>query len=43
MKRVGQENTDHSFHSLPRVKGLESVRVIYFIEKTIGVNSKCPT
>ena len=29
--RVGWENTDHSFHLLPRVKGIGSVRVIYFI------------
>ena len=31
--RQQQEDTDHSFHSLPRVKGLGSVKVIYFIEK----------
>ena len=31
VETVGYENTDHSFHSLPRVKGLGSV--IYFIEK----------
>ena len=39
-ERAGYENTDHS---LPRVKGLGSVRVIYFIEKTNGVSSKRPT
>ena len=35
VERVGWENTDQSFHSLPRVKGLGSVRVIYFIEKKL--------
>ena len=35
--RVGLENTDHSFPSSPKV------RVIYFLEKTEGVNPKCPT
>ena len=35
--RVGLENTDHSFPSSPKV------RVIYFLEKTEGVNLKRPT